>query len=702
MPVAVQTALSTDIFDAMIRLPKDQQKGLRRLIAQFQNNPTSPGLNYETIQGAQDAQMRSLRIDQSYRAIVHRPTRGNTYMLLWADKHDEAYRWARRRKCDVNAVTGAIQIYEPTRVIRQDTPKPRIPKNGGSSVPFASLRDRQLKRLGVPAAMTGEIRGWDGEPDLEDNKKRLPLEAYESLFYYLAGESYEKLVRDRETPKEPVDPNDIAAALRRDESRSRFVLINDEAELQAMLEAPLEKWRVFLHPSQRKLVERDRNGPVRVLGAAGTGKTVVAMHRARWLANESSSRKILFVTFTKNLAGDIRNNLRQICGDEEMKRIDVRTLDSLVMYYVKSRKLGFEIQWGRDENAWKQALSLKSDDLEIPDEFYRVEWEQVIQANGITTEAEYKRVSRIGRGTPLNRGGRIKVWRVFEEYRRQLAERGVKEVDDAYMAVAAMIESSQEDLGFSSVIVDEAQDIGPQAFRLIRAIVPKGKNDLFITGDGHQAIYDRRVVLSRCGIDIRGRSFKLKLNYRTTEQTRSWAAQLLEGRHIDDLDAGKDDNSGIRSLTVGPVPTVRNYDSAAAQAKAIAEFLKSLEEAGGGLASTCVVARTKAERNAVGELLRAEGIKVLVVDRESDDGTEAGVRLATMHRVKGLEFDRVVLASVNRDLVPPHYLIKKAPDDERRVAAETMERALVYVAASRAKRELLVLSYGEPSRLLAE
>ena len=360
MSVAVQSAMSIDFLDALGRLPRHQQKGARALVSKFTRNPTSPGLNYETIRGAKDRQMRSLRIDESYRAIVHRPVEGNTYMLLWADKHDEAYRWAKRHQCDVNPETGAIQVYQPQTVTppsTQGTIKHGLPPPQG---PFASLRARELTRLGVPAALAAQVRGWTGENDLERNKERLPLEAYESLFFYLAGDPYEKLVRDREVRLDPVDPNDLAAALLRDDSRSRFVLIHDEVELEAMLNAPLEKWRVFLHPTQRKLVERERNGPVRVLGGAGTGKTVVAMHRARWLANQEDSRKILFVTFTRNLAIDIENNLRQICGEKEMKRIEVRTLDSWVKGYLKSRQCDFDILYGQDDHAWRQALGMKA------------------------------------------------------------------------------------------------------------------------------------------------------------------------------------------------------------------------------------------------------------------------------------------------------------------------------------------------------
>ena len=507
--------------------------------------------------------------------------------------------------------------------------------------------------------------------------------------------------RDRGIPNESIDTDDVETALGRDDARAQFVVIHDEFELEAMLNAPLEKWRVFLHPTQRKLVDRDFNGPVRVLGAAGTGKTVVAMHRARRLARAVGSGTILFVTFTRNLATDIRNNLGLICNEAEMRRIEVRTLDSWVTAYLSRRNYEFSIQYGEQKEAWRQALQLMPTDLDLPEEFYRVEWEKVIQANGITAESDYKSVSRIGRGTGLSRRDRIKAWRVFEEYRRQLAERGLMEVDEAYGAAAALIRNEGGAQGYSSVIVDEAQDIGPQAFRLVRAIVPEGANDLFITGDGHQAIYGRQVVLSRCGINIKGRSFKLKLNYRTTEQTRRWSSHLLEGRNIDDLDGGTDSNSGIRSLTKGPEPTVRNCRSAAEQADAIAEHLRSIKASGGQLRDTCVVTRVNKERDSVGGLLRARGLDVFTIEREGDDPQIGGVRIASMHRVKGLEFERVVIASMNARLVPLASVLSRAPDEVSRQAAETTERALVYVAASRAKQELLVTSYGEPSPLLA-
>ena len=699
-------AMSSDFLDAFARLPRPQQRGVRTLISRFNADSTAGGLNYERIHAARDPAMRSLRIDQGYRAIVLKPSQGDVHMLLWADKHDAAYTWAARHECRINAETGALQVYEP-RAEPSGTMEARPVDSAGSvkaeRAAFHRLRDRELARLGVPSAMLGEVRTVRDDAELDAMQPRLPLEAYEALFLYMAGDSYEQLVRERETVDDPVDTEDFAAALARDESRGRFVVVEDELELEAMLNAPLERWRVFLHPSQRRLVERRWNGPARVLGAAGTGKTVVAMHRGRWLArNLPEPGRILFVTFTRNLAADIGHNLRAICKPEDLARIEVTNLDRWVTSFLRGRRYEFRIVFGRDREAWQRALDVKPAELEVPDAFYDDEWEQVVQAHGVATRDEYLRVSRIGRGARLSRAARARAWCVFEEYRTQLAERGLKEVDDAYRDAAALLQSDRGALDYAAVIVDEAQDMGAQAYRLIRNVASPRPDDLFVVGDGHQRIYGRnKVVLGRCGIDVRGRSRKLRLNYRTTEETRRWAARLLAGRAIDDLDGGSDDDRGIRSLTHGPPPELRHFDSREQQSAFLVAYLKQVGAEEAVLRGVCVVARTRQERDAIADLLKEHELAHVALKAGAVDSAETeGVRLATMHRVKGLEFDRVVMASMNADLVPLRAALDGRGDAVERESAETEERALVYVAATRAKKELLVLSFGTPSRLL--
>ena len=412
--------------------------------------------------------------------------------------------------------------------------------------------------------------------------------------------------------------------------------------------------------------------------------------------------RILFTTFTRNLAADIAHNLGAICTPEEMRRIEVTNLDRWVVRFLRSRRYQFQLQFGgRLAQAWQIALDVRAATLNLPDAFFENEWEQVIQAGAVANRQEYLGISRIGRGTRLSRAQRAQVWPVFDEYRAQLAERGVKEVDDAYQDAAALLAAEpparEDPASYAAVIVDEAQDMGAPAFRLLRAIAPPGRNDLFITGDGHQRIYGRSVVLSRCGINIRGRSRKLRLNYRTTEQTRRWAAALLDGRRIDDLDGGADDSQGIRSLTRGPEPQLAHF------------------QRGRSTTLTCLPASANWWRKVIRCVARAwqrvpapsaklprsapKGrFRMRCARRRCKDDERRGdaVRLATMHRVKGLEFDHMLLTSVNDGLVPLR-LSADAADATAKEEAETQERALLHVAATRARKSLRVLSFGTPS-----
>ena len=700
-------AMSADFLSAFAKLPSRQQRQVRTMIGRFERDSRASGLNYEKIAGAKDPNMRSLRIDGGYRAIVLKPATGNVHVLLWADKHDDAYQWATRHACTINAETGALQVYQPRQVADDSTGAPPA----GSPGIFEELEHRQLVRLGVPADMTREVLEIRSEEALEEVAPRLPVEAYEALFLYMAGETCEQIILDRETPSEPVDTTDFEGALGRDDTRARFVVIDDDRELEEMFSAPLERWRVFLHPSQRRLVERHWNGPVRVLGGAGTGKTVVAMHRARWLARTlPPGERILFTTFTRNLATDIESNLRGICTPDEMKRIEVVNLDRWVHRYLRGKRFRFRLVFAREPDAWREALAKRPRELELGDHFYNDEWEQVVQANGVTTREGYLRVARTGRGVRLNRAARAGIWPVFEEYRAQLAERGVMEVADCYRVATALLEqdraaaaptAASRDGGFTSVVIDEAQDMVAPAWRLIRSIVPKGRDDLFIVGDAHQRIYSRhRIVLGRYGVEIRGRARKLRLNYRTTEETRRWAAGLLAPCSIDDLDGGADSNRGVRSVAHGPAPRLRTFATRDEQAAWLIHYLKQLQGRNEPLRGVCIVARTRRERDAVGKEVKDADLPVEVLEADSPDDASRGVRLATMHRVKGLEFDRMLIASVNDQLVPLAATLCDVDGHERN-AAETAERALLFVAATRAKKELTVLSFGTPSPFLS-
>ena len=335
-------AISDDFFDAYSRLPRNAQGKISEFINRFRQDPTRPGLNYESIQGSKDKNMKSVRIDQAHRAIVLKPDTGSVYLLLWVDKHDDAYNWAKRRTCLVNEVSGALQIVDiEEAAIAAEKISQRNPSSATGR--FENIKDKDLMRLGVPEILLPALREVVTDDDVEQILPHLPREASDAILMLAADYGLDDVFRQLEKSQEaqPVNTDDLETALQNDDSLSRFMVITDDTALDEMLAAPLEKWRVFLHPTQRKLVERDWSGPVRVLGGAGTGKTVVAMHRAKWLAqnrfNDSSDR-ILFTTFTKNLAVDIEANLRSICSPEQMRRIQVMNFDAWVAEFLTTRR----------------------------------------------------------------------------------------------------------------------------------------------------------------------------------------------------------------------------------------------------------------------------------------------------------------------------------------------------------------------------
>jgi hypothetical protein len=662
MSAGPRVALSQDFLLKLGKLPSAVHANIAKWALKFQQNPKAPGINYEAIKAARDQNLYSVRIDQDWRGIVFHPPVGDLYILLHVDKHDPAYRWAERRRLAVNPATGAIQIVnlEAVETLPESAP-PAPPAQAAHAhtavvaVPpfFAHVSDEQLEQIGTPAALIPLVRSMTSEADLDAAQEVLPVEAYEGLFLIAAGDSVTQVLVARESRVDrKVDPEDFVAALETPESQSRFVVVTDDAAMSAMLNAPLQQWRVFLHPTQRKLAEGVRSGPVRVLGGAGTGKTVLAMHRAAWLARNhiAAGGKVLFTTFTKNLAFDVEQNLKSLMvGDPAFERIDILNLDRWVHSYLHRNKYPHRIVYGLQADLWKTALALAPGSLGLDDSFYADEWSQVITAQGVQSLDDYRRAIRTGRRTVLTRAKRDQIWPVFEEYRLQLSSQRLKDADDAFGDAAALLGSDQQK-PFAAVVVDETQDFGPQALKLLRAMVASGPNDLFFVGDGHQRIYSRhRASMGKCGINIQGRSRKLYLNYRTTEEIRRTAVALLEGREIDDLDGGTDDNSRYRSLSHGPVPEVIDLPSADAgvslAVERVTEWVREPEIAGG---SICVMAPNKKLRDAVGDRLTSSGITVSTIEVDSADmaSTDA-VRVSTMHRAKGLEFDRVVVLAPN-------------------------------------------------------
>lgn len=756
-----QVALSSEFLTAFAQIPRKRQKTVRETLEKFKRDPTTSALNFEPIHNMSDGKIRTLRCGLDYRAIVVHPPKGDVFLFVWVDHHDEAMAWARRKRFEINKHTGTLQVYE---VLEQPPEPEAAPKTGdvtqadsttgapttadsttadstttawndrtnearleAGSVPgepalvesvpdqpipegryFAGHDNTTLLLFGVPEPLLPAVRALREEVDFENLVPYLPREAADALYYLAAGYTAEQTIDELDRAKpaaapQPAefDPEDFSASLERPETQRLFKVVEDEHELADILNAPLAKWRVFLHPSQRKLARMQSKGPVRVLGGAGTGKTVVAMHRAQHLAKTlSGDKKVLFTTYTRNLAADIEAQLGTLCG-EEMARIEVQSIHAWASSTLSAR--GVKVRIASDEvreKAWEDARSLDTDET-YSAEFYRSEWSEIVQAQGLLDEASYLRARRAGRGTRLNRERRKLVWSVLEAYRRSLQRAGHMDQDDVIREARLLLESGKVPQRYAAVVADEVQDFSEATLKLLRAIVPEGPNDLFLVGDAHQRIYGRKTSLSRCGISVRGqRSKRLRLNYRTTEAIRNYSVALLRGMDVDDLDEGSDDAlKGYHSLRSGTPPLTKHHPSEVDEAAFILEQIERwLHEQHRKPSDICVVARTHALlQRRYAPLLENHGHAVHFVKTEDSNQGE-GIRIATMHRVKGLEFPCVLIVGVQH---VPLELGSYADEVAKRDHYDS-EKRLLFVAATRARDELVVTGFGQRSELWRE
>lgn len=721
-----QYRVSFDVacMKALRKVPSKVMERFHDMVLKLMVDPSRSGLNIESIQGARDPAMRSFRIDQGYRAIGY--LQGGDLLLLHVDEHDKAYRWATNRTVQFNPKLNRIQVLEslPVEIAELPAQEPQPgPEAARPQALFAPYSDADLLSVGIPAEEVARIRQYQSERDLEADQGLLDGAVYDILFSLAAGfalSDIPSLIVATDAP--PAQTLEFADALRTDESRQEVFVPEDEAELRRFLNGDLEGWRVFLHPEQRRIAyHKGYNGPALVRGGAGTGKTVVAMHRAKHLADEIArdpgrkGDKVLFTTFTSTLARDVEGNLKTLCPEHVVGGdpiIEVINLDRWVGEFLKRR--GFErsiVYFGEErdrlDDIWDEVLAGADLPEGLTNDFIKDEWSQVVQAKGVGSEPDYFAAKRTGRGTPLDRRKRRQLWSVFEGYRAKMIDEGLAEPDDAYREAIAILERDGTRLPYTSAVVDEAQDMGEPALKLLRAVVPKSaaddRNSLFIVGDAHQRIYARKASMGVCGIDVRGRSRRLRLNYRTTEMIRRYAVAILQGIEVDDLDESADTLSGYRSLVKGAEPERHGYKTKSEELKALTKWLAASNHKSADASSVAVLVRTNAQIAEVEAALKAAKLSTFVLKNNMyDDPSKPGIRIATMHRAKGLEFDRVALALLAENMLPPRHALRRAVDDAGRREIMEREKSLIHVASTRARSSLRISWHGPRPNLLLE
>jgi|GEM_PF-99206 len=684
-----------------------QQKSLTRVIDALRADALDPGWPHATIDGALDDKLRAVRVDDAVSLVTAVPTGGDVVFALWACAPDEVVLWARDKRVEVHPAIGTVQLYDVASAEAAVAGRPNDAEGQGGSEAddlapaslFAAFADDELVRLGVPRPLLPAVRAVTDEPGLTRLTRHLPGEAGDALVLLLVSEDVDEVAGALQLGSGDVDVRDFDVAVEHPASQRTFRMLTPDEDLEAALGGSIAAWRLFLHPDQRALVEMKASGPVRVLGGAGTGKTVALLHRAAHLLREVVlDGRVLVTTYTRNLATDLEHSLAQLVPAEAMARADVMNLHRL------ARRLGQVGDLAGAElltteaaaKLWSGALTHES--LGLSRAFYEGEWREVVQAQGVTDEQGYVRVSRTGRGVGLGRRQRRAVWKVFAAFIRLKQERRYFEWPDLVRRARERLENGDRASPYVAVLADEVQDFTPEELRLLRALAPSGRDDLFLVGDAHQRIYGTRTSFRSCGIAVVGRSRRLRVNYRTTEEIRDFGVRVLEGLEFDDLDGGVDTLAGYRSLRSGLVPKVAWVDDEVAEADAIAETLRGWLERYPA-ESLCVALRTSGLVRRYRELLEERGVETVLISQEEPTGS--GVRIATMHRLKGLEFSCVLLAGVRDGVVPLRVTRGAELDAAAQTRRELGERALLYVAATRARDELVLTTGGPASPWLS-
>jgi len=636
-------------------------------------------------------------VSADVRLIVHRTAA--SLLLCYVDHHNRAYAWAERRKLETHPATGAAQIIElresireivvPTYVHESSTPPQSEDRARPKTSPLAAASDEQLLEYGVPPQWLNDVRQAD-EDRLLALAEHLPAEAAEAILELATGG----------TPR-PAAPPAVFDPFTHPDAQRRFRVVTSVEELERALDAPWDKWAVFLHPEQRQLVARDYAGPARVAGSAGTGKTVVALHRAVHLARKDPDARILLATFSDPLAHALRINVRRLIGNEPRvsERLEVHALSSLGIRLHQAQLGSVKLASKDDVNALLDAAAQRVGERKFSPVFVRTEWDQVVDAWQLGTWEAYRDVQRLGRRTRLPEAMRAVLWKIFEQVREQLKARGLMTESSVFQALADA-QAQRSAPAYDAAVVDEAQDVSVAQLRFLAALGGGRANALFFAGDLGQRIFQQPFSWKALGVNVRGRSKTLRVNYRTSHQIRRQADRLL-GPELTDVDGNREERRGTVSVFNGPPPEIRIFESEAEETDAAAAWLRTLtadgvrpHEIGAFVRSADQVPRATAT-------LKAAGLSPRVLD-ERVEVRQGEANVATMHLAKGLEFRAVAVLACDEDVLPLQSRIEGVGDEGDLQDTYDTERQLLYVACTRARDRLFVSGVAPGSEFLAD
>lgn len=689
----MQFLIADTFTDSLSRLTADEQKAVKTTAFDLQTNPSHPSLQFHRLDRAKDKSFWSVRAGSDVRLIVHKTDA--TIVLCYAHHHDRAYAWAERRKLTTHPTTGAAQLVEVRERVQEIVVPVYVEVEAADSAPkpqplFANRGDAELLSYGVPEEWLEDVRQATEESILSLSD-HLPAEAAEALLELATGGTPQVLT----VVAADADPFEHPDAQR------RFRVVENVEELERAFEFPWEKWTIFLHPAQRDMVERDYGGPARVSGSAGTGKTIVALHRTVFLARAHEDARILLTTFSDALANALRSRLHMLISSEPRlgERIEVHAIESV------ADRL-YEIHFGKpnvaDRVIVRNYLHESSSAVEghrfgLP--FLMSEWEQVVDAWQLDSWEAYRDVQRLGRKTRLAETQRATLWQIFERTRARLKEHGFVTRYAMFTALADRLAESGKS-PYDLAVIDEAQDMAVAHLRFFAALGSKRPNGLFFAGDLGQRIFQAPFSWRALGVDVRGRARVLNVNYRTSHQIRRQADRLLD-LEVSDVDGIVERRDQTISVFNGPEPVIRALDSPGSEGAAVAEWLSDLIDQGVGAGECAVFVRSEAEFERAQAAVEAAGALFVILDGKMRTSSDR-VSIGTMHLAKGLEFRAVAVMACDDEVIPSQERISLVGDEADLEDVYKTERHLLYVACTRARDHLLVTGVSPGSEFLED
>lgn len=683
MDNAGSIVISDTFLNSVLTLDKNSQKKIQVGIRKFSEEMKGNGFQVHTLDRVKcDKTFRTARIDRDLRLVFSQ--QGERQVLLYVDHHDKAYLWAEGKYLKKSSF-GSLYIHDQNIDFLE---KPQIELY--DSYREESLLERQgistkdLMKLGMDEELAGRIHKASNDDDFMNLISSQLPEIQEALFDLASGVKNLTQVYTELVDSNVSEEDEFSRALQHKDSKRRFYLLEDLEELGEILSNGFEAWKIFLHPRQEHLVKQNYNGPALVEGGPGTGKTIVGIHRAVYLAKNvftKPNQTLLICTYSRKLANYLQKKVDMLMQQKHVSagKIKVSGIDSFIFTLAKSYQLH---EYDVNPIRVKEILKATYEELKPnrPYSFFSFEYEHVLQSKGVKNKDDYLRVDRTGLGTALHPAERVRIWSFFENFlQKKELEKVIDFEDQVYLVYQAIVEGKIPPV-FSAIIIDEAQDLTPLRLQLISKLCIEKKNGLFILSDQNQRIFRLNSWRKDTKIDIVGRTYWLYLNYRTTKQIREFADQqfIESSMHIDYL-------REYKSLLSGPDPIVKEFSSTRMQYIHLVRLIRRYINKGFSLHDIAIITNT--DRDRIMAVLDYEGISYTLLEKDVYPDEKCGICISTLYGCKGLEF-RVVILVNTQDIVLNDEEIEIVWYAEKR---KHQIECLRYVAITRAREEVHML-----------